>query len=390
VPRWKLLGRGPASGPRLREYKAVRLLPELRSFHLEMAEHFPDVLFVYFSSKYDAPETHDRPNVVASSPLRALWILQKTRVDVLEMWEPLWVRCLPMHGVITTLWKLLRGPRRAHVVSYAMENNDFSSLALGRGGSRVAKAALPLLRVAVGGYVRLVYAKLAYAGPQSVATYHSLPWVSQVPSQVFPDLPGRPTLAPSESSRAEQVALRCVFVGRLEVRKGIGVLFDAWRELEARLDDAEIMFVGGGPMASAVAAFVGDAPDRRTYAGELSHVEALSVLPECDVLVLPSIRDGRWREQTGLPIREALQRGLTVVTTTETGLAAWLSDHGHQVVGPGDSSGLATALESAINAPLDRRAVAGSLPLEDGEYVATRWLHGRGTAAAAQTMEGSS
>ena len=93
------------------------------------------------------------------------------------------------------------------------------------------------------------------------------------------------------------------------------------------------------------------------------------------VLALPSQPRPRWREQVGLPIVEGLANGCLVVTTTETGLSAWLSAHGHQVVPP-DAG--AVALASAVLAAIDDlRAPAdilATLPAVDGRRAADLWL----------------
>ncbi len=68
--------------------------------------------------------------------------------------------------------------------------------------------------------------------------------------------------------------------------------------------------------------------------------------------------------------------GLTVVTTTETGLAPWLRAHGHHVLtAPPSPDALAKALVDALAQPLPRAQVLASLPAVSARLEADRWLH---------------
>jgi glycosyltransferase involved in cell wall biosynthesis len=164
-------------------------------------------------------------------------------------------------------------------------------------------------------------------------------------------------------------------LARMEMRKGIHELIEAWPGVEDSLAQAEITIIGGGPESEIAAAWASGHPGRR-FLGEMDHPMALAEVSRASVLVLPSVRDGRWREQIGLPIHEALLGGLTVVTTDETGLAPWLSSHGHRVVAlSAIGRELAPALIDALEHPLDRRSVVASLPVEDGRVVANHRMH---------------
>jgi glycosyltransferase involved in cell wall biosynthesis len=69
------------------------------------------------------------------------------------------------------------------------------------------------------------------------------------------------------------------------------------------------------------------------------------------VVVMPSVRLRRWREQIGLPLVEGLAHGCRVVTTTETGLAEDLRTHPLVVLTrPGDPASLADGLRRAMDA----------------------------------------
>ena len=164
-----------------------------------------------------------------------------------------------------------------------------------------------------------------------------------------------------------------VFVGDLPSGRDFPHLLEAWANVAAAEPEARLHVIGSGRGVAAAQAF----------AMEGSHVE-VSIDPRRDVidqvlrrgkvLVLPSERGPRWREQVGLPIVEGLARGCLIVTTTETGLAPWLEAHGHFVVPPGDSAALADALIAALRSPRHVADILADLPNVDGRAAADRWL----------------
>jgi hypothetical protein len=63
------------------------------------------------------------------------------------------------------------------------------------------------------------------------------------------------------------------------------------------------------------------------------------------------------------------------VTTTETGLAEWLTEHGHAVVRPDATAvEVADAIASAIDRAGQRRGSLAELPSTDQRTVADRWM----------------
>jgi glycosyltransferase involved in cell wall biosynthesis len=328
----------------------------------------------YFAEKYDLAVETVPPDFQRITFPALIWALTRSSANLLEIWEPLWVRELPRHVVLTLVWKLSRPMRRRHVVSYAMENNDLGALMT---GGRPPYPLVLAFSLVLGAYMRLVYSRIAYASAGSRRIYQGLPGVSGIPSKTIENLPARPAVIASAPSTGANV----VFLARLEARKGIDVLMAAWERVEQRVPQVRLIVIGDGPLSDTVASWALEDPARRSHLGALPHDEAVARVGGNRVLVLPSIRSGRWREQIGLPIHEGLLAGCMIVTTTETGLAAWLSERGHKVVAPGHSAALADAIVEALEAPLDREDVKASLPLEEGRVAANRWMNARLTAS---------
>ena len=136
---------------------------------------------------------------------------------------------------------------------------------------------------------------------------------------------------------------------------------------------ATLIMIGKGPLIDLVKAQVATAgvtlivdPPRSTI---------FSKLARSQVLVLPSQPSPTWREQIGLPILEGLSYGCTIVTTSQTGIAEWLTKHGHEVVDPpGSIEDLASAIVRALTHPLAVREVLASLPAVDSRLSADAWM----------------
>jgi glycosyltransferase involved in cell wall biosynthesis len=111
------------------------------------------------------------------------------------------------------------------------------------------------------------------------------------------------------AERAAGLPLRVLFAGALTQRKGLADLFAAIKLLNRR--DVELI-VMGSPVAS-MEFYYGQFP-HFTYEPTRPHEEVLRLMRSCDVLVLPSIVEGR-----ALVIQEAMSQGLPVIITPNTG-----------------------------------------------------------------------
>lgn len=348
--------------------KLIRIVPELRNYHVRNDNLNPGATTLYFKKKYDlSVATPDHFRQV--SPWRAAIIAANPGYTRLMIWEPLWVRMLSWHIIITIVWHAST-LRRRPVGSYAMENNDLASL---MGGSRrVPGFLVEFFAIILGWYMRFAYDSMVYASEGSKSAYHRIPGVRHISNTTILNLPARRSEAPPSPYR-----LAVIMLARMERRKGTKEIMLAWPEVETLFPDARLHLVGSGPEQSVMTKWAAERPAARIFHGALEHDDALRLVAKSEVLVLPSIREGRWREQIGLPIQEALAFGLTVVTTDETGLSSYLSRAGHRVVpAQAVTNSLAGAIIDALRNPLDRSSVASSLPSVDGRIASERWLAG--------------
>lgn len=353
---------------------SMRIVPELRAAHVDRHRLGTPAELLYLDTNYDLAGTALAEGIHRVTLVGALRRFGTTTARTLEVPEPLWMRFWPKHVLLAAGFKvagLLR--RREHrVVTYAMENNDLATLVGGRRGvpAWLVRAVAAIIGVAA----RLTIDRIAFASDDARATYAQLPCVADIEQATGLELP-HPVAAERPA-----VPLTCVYLGVMEERKGVRELMDAWPSVETMVPGARLVMVGPGPLQADAASWAAASPSSRQVLGRLPHAEAAAVLRSGSVLVAPSVPDGRWREQIGLPVKEALAAGLTVVTTEQTGLAGWLRDHGHEVIdhaGPTFRPRLARALVRALRAPLDREQVRDALPERDGRLSADAWLHGQ-------------
>lgn len=356
----------------------LRVLPELRAVHVERSsEMFPcDVL--YFTEKYDLGGMTLPLNFHKVGLIRCVRRLLRSDATVLEVPEPLWLRFLPRTIALLAAWRFggLFTSEKRFAVTYAIENNDLPSL-IG-GGRKLPRWLVASVARVVGFIVSLWVDRIAYGSEGAQQTYSALSLRPALETRLFPELPVRSTVP---ASPGHTVRLAAIFIGQLEERKGIVELMDAWAHVEVDLESAVLTVVGSGELEDRVRRWSVERPHSRRMLGQLEHEAIGNVLIENDVLIAPSRRVGRWKEQIGLPIGEALSHGLTIVTSSDTGLADWLQAQGHHIISPNRlRDDLTRAVEDALSSPLDRSEVQSSLPLTSGRIAADHWMHSAGGA----------
>jgi glycosyltransferase involved in cell wall biosynthesis len=158
-----------------------------------------------------------------------------------------------------------------------------------------------------------------------------------------------PVCAPVDRARRSG-DVRILFVGRAELRKGLGYLLEAMhfvRGAELRLS--------GQPNRDLVQR-LGGLPANTTVTGLLRGVPFADEYRRADIFVLPSIEDA-----SPLVISWALAAGLPVVTTDRAGADAVVDGHNGFVVPAGDSGALADRLQQLVDdAPLRRQMGANA------------------------------
>lgn len=350
----------------------ARLYHTLRSAYLERAHKLPPAAIIYRVRRYDFhEELLAGLDVVQAGPVRAAWLLSRSPATRLEINEPLMLSSVAGSAlaILGLRVRSLFGGGRASVVSYAMENCDPSTRPAGR--SLRAR----LRRSWDGALARFVWAQLdrvAYATDAARITYGAaLPApAAGTLSTLIPALPAACDCANEE----DRTSPRVVFLGALVERKGFLLLLEAWPSVKEQMPGARLSILGKGVLEQVARdAAAGDPAIELWIDPDRSEIHRQ--LRRGSVLALPSQPTPLWREQVGLPIVEGLAHGSVIVTTTETGLADWLSRHGHGVIAPGSGPGeLADALVLALQEGRSAASVTADLPAIDGRLAADAWL----------------
>ena len=365
------------SKPRL-STSSARLYLSLRSAHLERAHALPPAAIIFTARRYDFDESLvEGLDLVEVSPLGAVTLLARSRLEVLEINEPLMVASLRMTALSVAVVRLRDRltRRRTTVVSYAIDNLDPWSAPV-RAGWRPRLRRWSDRRLARFVWKRLD--RICYGTPAAQELYHRLMRSRRAAEALITALP----VAAERDAEQQPDPMQVVFLGAFLERKGIDRVLAAWPLVRAAVPAARLRVLGKGalepPVLAAAAAdesidVVLD-PARRRIQEELLRSQ---------VLVLPSQPTPTWREQVGLPIVEGLAAGCSVVTTTETGLASWLAAHGHSVIEPGSEPGvLAQAIVDRLRSGRPPADVLADLPPVDGRLEADRWMFARGDTPA--------
>jgi glycosyltransferase involved in cell wall biosynthesis len=134
-----------------------------------------------------------------------------------------------------------------------------------------------------------------------------------------------------------------LFLSRLDVKKGIELLLDAFAAIQARVPGACLVLAGDGPAAyveslKAHAHAVGIA-SRVLWPGFLGGEDKRAALADAEVFVLPS-----YSENFGLAVAEAMAAGLPVVVSDKVAIHADISRARAGLVVRCDARELAEAL----------------------------------------------
>jgi glycosyltransferase involved in cell wall biosynthesis len=160
----------------------------------------------------------------------------------------------------------------------------------------------------------------------------------------------------AEAIRREHVKPIVLFVGRLVAYKGVGVLLDAMRDV-----DAVALLVGTGPEQAALerqARELGVA-GRVRFLGEVPDDELQSLYRACDMFVLPSVTR---QEAFGVVQIEAMSCGKPVISTELGTGTTWVNQDGETglVVPPRDPAALRAAMQSLLADPALRSTLGAA------------------------------
>lgn len=142
---------------------------------------------------------------------------------------------------------------------------------------------------------------------------------------------------------------RVLFVGRLDVVKGVPFLLDAFERVRVRHPDARLTIVGDGPSRT-VLEVRAKAPllaDAVTFTGHQTQSEISRLLEEVDMLVLPSLAEG-----VPVVLMEAMASRIPVIACRVGGVSELVDDGSTGfTVPPSDVETLTARLDTLLSDP---------------------------------------
>ena len=144
------------------------------------------------------------------------------------------------------------------------------------------------------------------------------------------------------------------FLGRFVPEKGLNVLM---RALEHARRPWRALFVGGGPMVTDLSTFAAVHPGRVTVLTDVGHNAVPEYLGVMDLLCAPSQTTGRWREQFGRMLIEAMAGGVPVIASRSGEIPHVVSDTG-LLVDEADVARWTEAIDRLVGDPDLRRDLA--------------------------------
>lgn len=159
---------------------------------------------------------------------------------------------------------------------------------------------------------------------------------------------------PPEVADRRALALDVLAVGRLVEKKGFDVLLAAVAQLSAAGRPPSVEIVGEGPLRvelEAQARALGVAEHVR-FTGAMPHPAVLERMGAARVFCLPCrvASDGD-RDSMPVVIKEAMARGVPVVSTTEVAVPEMVDDSCGRLVAPDDAVGLGHAIAELLDDP---------------------------------------
>ncbi len=150
---------------------------------------------------------------------------------------------------------------------------------------------------------------------------------------------------------------RILYIGRLEIEKGIYVLFDAWRKIAHEFPDYQLLFIGEGSESKNLAKAIQDHQlDKQT---ELHPFKPQAVIKEhlytSELIVVPSA----YREMFGLIGLEAFACDIPVIASDVAGIPEWCIHEKTGLLTPmEDVPALAKAMKKLLNNPAFAKKLA--------------------------------
>ena len=157
-----------------------------------------------------------------------------------------------------------------------------------------------------------------------------------------------------------------LFLGRLVAYKGVDVLMEAMRSV-----DATLLIVGDGPARPGLEARAAGSGANVRFIGNVRNEDRSAYYRAADVFVLPAVSRA---ESFGIAMLEAMAQGTPAISTEVGTGTSWVNVSGETglVVPPGDSESLAAAITTLLSDDARRKDLAAAAAARAREHFSKR------------------
>lgn len=174
-------------------------------------------------------------------------------------------------------------------------------------------------------------------------TYAPNATIDIVPNGIDTSAYGNPAEVSNTKKPTKNTIKTIVYIGRLEKRKGVRYLLDAYAELRKVQHDVRLIIAGDGRLKSSLQARVEkyDIPDV-SFVGFVSDAEKIRLLRTADIFCSPAL----YGESFGIVLLEAMAANCVIVAGNNPGYASVITGRGRlSLVNPESVSDFAQRLE---------------------------------------------
>ena len=297
--------------------KYIELVGELRNSSLEIKYNNYEILYFSSRSELDTELLETKTNVTKFNIQKLFIGILNRSLLIIEIPEPLFLKFWFQGCGYAILTKVIRKifRRDTVIVTFAIENLDPTAICSVPNFNKnyflnmVFSKILKNILVATSSCVSIV----GFGTKSSEKNYCNNGFFKNKRTEKFlsQEICKECDCEFSNISKEKTI----IFLGERSYRKSTDELYSAFLALSEL--NAKWLFQMVGPEIDSYAN-----PDSKNFKilGNLPRREIHRILSESILLILPSRRLPRWREQIGLPIIEAFQHKVHVIATKETGL----------------------------------------------------------------------
>ncbi len=308
-----------------RGHEAKILTPEPR----EMSDEYrlPDTIFVGGAADFRSP-LHTTSQFSVTADMDGIeQILEREQFDILHFHEP-WVPMLSRQIL-----------SRSRSVNIATFHAKLPETMMSR---TVVRVVTPYTKAVLRNLDELT--AVSDAAAEYVGTMTDEP-ITIIPNGI--DLSAFKAAAISRSHMEPKPKKTILYIGRLERRKGVNCLLEAYGHLTDRTEDVELIIAGDGPDREKLefAAQEMELPNVK-FLGYVSDDEKMKLLASADLFCAPAL----YGESFGIVLLEAMASGLVTVAGNNPGYASVLQELGSiSLVNPKDAPEFARRIDVMLH-----------------------------------------